>query len=70
MCILACPFGAPSFDPIERVTMKCDLCGGDPECVKLCSSEALKFVRADKVGVIKKRLGVEKLFKAMGALAE
>lgn len=68
MCMIACPFGAPSFDPIERATIKCDLCEGDPECVKLCPSEALKFIRADKMGIIEKRIGLEKLFKAISTV--
>ena len=68
MCIIACPFGAPSFDPVDRVTIKCDLCEGDPECVKLCPSEALKFVRADKIGIMEKRIGLEKLFKSISTL--
>jgi Fe-S-cluster-containing dehydrogenase component len=68
MCIIACPFGAPSFDPVDRVTIKCDLCEGDPECVKLCPSETLKFVRADKIGIMEKRMGLEKLFKTISVL--
>lgn len=68
MCIIACPFGAPSFDPTDRITIKCDLCGGDPECAKLCPSDTLKFVRADEIGVLKKRTGLERLFKAINTL--
>ncbi|MFC1533683.1 4Fe-4S dicluster domain-containing protein [Thermodesulfobacteriota bacterium] len=60
MCIFVCPFGAPSFDPIDRVTFKCDICEGDPECAKLCPSEAIQFVRNDKIGAAKRRDGVLK----------
>ena len=34
-CVEACPFGAIFVGP-NREILKCDLCGGDPECVKYC----------------------------------
>ena len=34
-CVDACPFGAIWVTP-ERDILKCDLCGGDPACVKYC----------------------------------
>ena len=40
-CILACPISAISLDGEKNVVFKCDLCGGDPECIKVCSREAL-----------------------------
>jgi Fe-S-cluster-containing hydrogenase component 2 len=30
------------------VARKCDLCGGDPQCVKFCISGALQFVEAEE----------------------
>jgi len=41
-CMVSCPFGAISFDAERRILYKCDLCHGDPECVKWCFTEALK----------------------------
>lgn len=35
LCIDACPFGAIFLSPDGQV-LKCDLCGGDPVCVKFC----------------------------------
>jgi Fe-S-cluster-containing dehydrogenase component len=35
-CVVACPFGAIQVDPDGDI-LKCDLCGGDPTCVKYCS---------------------------------
>ena len=55
MCVVACPFGAIAWDPDSRRILKCDLCGGDPQCVKVCPTEALKFVRAD-VSHLRKRM--------------
>lgn len=35
-CLEACPFGAIFYDEQEPVPLVCDLCGGDPMCVKFC----------------------------------
>jgi anaerobic carbon-monoxide dehydrogenase iron sulfur subunit len=43
-CILACPFGVPLFDKTERVTIKCDFCDGDPQCVAGCEAHALEYL--------------------------
>ena len=43
MCMMACPTGSIHFDTQTRVSSKCDLCGGDPSCVRHCISGALKF---------------------------
>lgn len=61
MCIFVCPFAAPSLDPFDRVTIKCDMCDGDPQCVKFCPREAIQFIRSDKAGVLKRKDGVLKL---------
>ena len=44
MCMFACPFGAIGFDVDHQTVFKCDLCDGNPECVKYCFYEALNFV--------------------------
>jgi carbon-monoxide dehydrogenase iron sulfur subunit len=41
-CIEVCPFHALRLTP-EGKLIKCDLCGGDPECVKYCSTRAIEF---------------------------
>ena len=48
MCLLACPYGNVHFDAAEGVSRKCDLCGGDPRCVRVCISGALQFVEAEE----------------------
>ena len=40
-CIVACPIGAIYLNKEKGTVFKCDLCGGDPECVKFCSREVL-----------------------------
>lgn len=43
-CVEACPWQMTSFDKETKKATKCDLCGGDPQCVKICPSGALSFV--------------------------
>ena len=48
-CIRACPYDPPRirFDKAHKKCVKCDLCGGDPTCVKMCPTGALKYERED-----------------------
>ena len=48
MCLAACPFGAIWYDAGSKRIIKCDLCGGDPECIKWCFTEAIRFVGAQR----------------------
>jgi len=43
MCVSACPFGAMGFDEVRGKSFKCDLCGGAPECVHICTTGALVY---------------------------
>jgi len=36
LCIKACPGQIPFLHPGDNKATICDLCGGDPECVKVC----------------------------------
>jgi len=44
MCISACPFGAIRFDEDRGKIIRCDLCDGDPQCVRFCDTKALSFI--------------------------
>jgi carbon-monoxide dehydrogenase iron sulfur subunit len=44
MCMAACPFGAIRYDSDRKQVIKCELCGGDPQCVKFCPTDALQFI--------------------------
>ncbi len=57
-CIPACPFGGLRLTPEERV-IKCDLCGGDPECVKICETQAIQFAERRPQKISRARRGVE-----------
>lgn len=50
MCLVSCPFGAIHLDAKARKMAKCDLCGGDPACVKKCRAGALVFAQAHTLG--------------------
>lgn len=43
LCTLACPYGGIVFNPVIGNVIKCDHCGGDPECVKVCKPKALEY---------------------------
>ncbi len=41
VCADECPGSTVRMHPVENVPMFCDLCGGDPECVKVCPNATL-----------------------------
>lgn len=43
LCLNACPVVPPRirYDAVTNTCFKCDLCGGDPQCVKFCPTGAL-----------------------------
>lgn len=69
MCVVACPFGGITFDMVGKKALACDLCKGDPICVKLCPTEALQYVSATRAILMKKRKAAEKLGELMMKLA-
>jgi Fe-S-cluster-containing dehydrogenase component len=42
-CADACPFGMAALHPETGLSMICDLCGGDPACVKRCATGAINW---------------------------
>jgi len=44
MCTMACQFGNTVYDALTDRIIKCDVCQGDPACVKVCPADALEFV--------------------------
>jgi len=46
MCSVACPYGA--INTFKGEIIKCDLCDGDPVCVKFCSTNAIVYEEENK----------------------
>lgn len=63
-CVAVCPFGAMSYNMIDKQVFKCDLCDGDPQCVRFCDMKAVDFVPPEEVSIHKKRDAADRLSKA------
>lgn len=48
LCITACPLGNIWLNLERGYAVKCDLCDGNPECVKACPHNAIKFELINK----------------------
>lgn len=50
LCMKACPATPKGirYDTDKKVCFKCDLCNGNPQCVKFCPTGALIFVKAKR----------------------
>ena len=44
-CIEACPGRIPHMHPTEDYILICDLCGGEPQCVKVCQEGSWNVLR-------------------------
>ena len=54
-CVSVCPFGAMSYNAIDKKVIKCDLCDGDPQCARFCEVQAIEYVSAADVSIDIKR---------------
>lgn len=61
MCVSACPFGNMTYSSRLKKVIKCDLCSGDPQCVKMCDYKALEYKELD--GILDKRKSIASQFK-------
>ena len=66
MCMQVCPFGNIYFDPEKRVVHKCNLCEGDPHCIRFCMTKALDFVEVSDIPMRRRRAVDHKLRKSGG----
>jgi carbon-monoxide dehydrogenase iron sulfur subunit len=55
VCTIACPFGTVNYNHDTGKVIKCDLCGGDPECAKACPTQAITWVDAEHTGLDRMR---------------
>lgn len=72
-CVLACPYGAPAYDPLRDVMEKCDGClamveeGKLPACVATCSTRCLRFGDIEELAEI---FADERLTKDLSFLSD
>jgi len=59
-CVYACPFGAIAVDRSLGCSFTCNLCDGEPACVKFCPREALKYLDNGEVSMKLRRAGLDK----------
>ncbi len=67
VCTIACPFGTINFHHVSGKVVKCDLCGGDPECAKACPTDAITWIDADWTGLERMRASAEKSLAGVAA---
>lgn len=54
-CVMACPYSAPQYDPVEKKVSKCDMCyervdeGLLPRCVEACPADVIKFGEVEEL---------------------
>lgn len=65
-CTLACPFGHISFDSEAGICRKCDLCGGDPQCVRFCETKALFYERPEIIETQRQSKVIDGIFGELG----
>jgi len=49
LCTAGCAYGGITYDGAVGHVIKCDMCGGDPACVRACPRGALEFNRAGSI---------------------
>lgn len=69
MCVSACPLGNITVSTVTNKILKCNLCGGDPYCAKVCPSGAIRYEEASTANISKKKIVADK-FKELFAEVE
>lgn len=64
-CVIACPIGGVTKNMETGKIVKCNLCDGDPECVKQCAYGAIRYISLSE-GMSQKRKGaISKMLQYM-----
>lgn len=69
LCVMFCPFGGVGIGKNRKI-IKCDLCNGEPICVKYCIPKALQFIDANAINLRKRRVAAEKFSDLMKKLLD
>ncbi|WP_035588504.1 4Fe-4S dicluster domain-containing protein [Hippea jasoniae] len=62
-CVLACPWGSIKMTADGKRVIKCDHCGGNPECVKVCHAGAIEYKEIEDM-VFDKQLKTATIYKS------
>lgn len=68
LCAIYCPFAGARINGKNGKPLKCDLCDGDPECVKFCETKAIQYVDASKANMIKRQNAATRLSELVKTL--
>ncbi len=68
ICRQVCPFGGPSLASVTGEVVLCDHCGGNPACVDVCPTDALKYVVADSSITLRRHDAMGEIRKSIVAL--
>lgn len=61
MCVMVCPFGAVASSFENGQVVKCDLCGGEPECAAACVWGALEYTPATSQAIEKRKAAARRI---------
>lgn len=64
MCAVLCPYNA--ITTMDGEIIKCDLCDGDPKCVKYCSTGAVQYLDETEELEKRRKALAEKVLKISG----
>lgn len=69
MCLMACPLGGISLDTEMGHAVKCNLCEGDPQCVKACAYRAIEYLTSEETAFRSKREAIKRLATMLEKIA-
>jgi anaerobic carbon-monoxide dehydrogenase iron sulfur subunit len=52
-CMSACPYGGVGYDGDLKKAIVCDLCQGEPECIRYCFVRAIEFADGNSTAFVK-----------------
>ncbi len=67
-CLAVCPFGAIHYNEEKKQFYKCDLCNGEPECIKWCETKAITYT--DELDSLPRTRRTRRAEKTARALSE
>jgi len=66
LCFVLCPFGCMYVGGKNENVYKCDLCDGDPMCVKFCQYDAIRYSEPEDLNYNKQIRVAESIGETLG----